>query len=62
MTAYENKRRSFTALLGIKSTVLGRIETFSGPLGTTFRDSFFRIMGAVGVVDHSFADAATPRL
>jgi len=62
VAAYESRRRLFTALLGVKSTVLGRIETLSGPLGTTFRDTFFRVMAAVGVVSHSFADAALPRL
>lgn len=60
--AYEDTRRGFTALLAVKSTVLGRIEALNGPLGTAFRDTFFRVMGGVGVVAHSFADAAKPRL
>lgn len=62
VTEYEDRRRVFTTLLGVKSSALGRIETFGGTVGNPFKEGFFRVMAAIGVVSHSFADAAKPRL
>jgi 2-polyprenyl-6-methoxyphenol hydroxylase-like FAD-dependent oxidoreductase len=60
--AYEWRRKLPIAILGVKATILGEIETLSGPLGMWFRNSFFKVMASIGVVEQSFVDAALPKL
>ena len=62
VTRYEARRRPHTALLTAKSIVLGQIETLPGPIGSAFRDGFFRLTGQLGIASAVFVDQAKPRL
>ena len=61
LKSYEVKRKLFVSLLSIKSSVLGRVET-AGGVWIGARNTFFKAMSAIGVIEHSFLDAARPRL
>ena len=58
--SYELRRKPPTALLSLKSNFLGRVETLSGGLGMFARNSFFRVMGALGVAERIFIGGAKP--
>ena len=58
---YQRKRYAHTLQLSLKAFMLGFIETLPGPLGSLFRDSFFRFMDKIGVVS-GFLDGAKPRV
>lgn len=62
MADYEKRRKLSTALLSAKSGILGVIETLGGPIGTFFRNNFFRIMGITGIAEYIFLDGAKPNL
>eukprot|EP00981_Chlorochromonas_danica_P002195 scaffold437_cov168-Ochromonas_danica.AAC.12 len=55
---YENNRKLHTSLLVGKSHILGTIETLSGSLGMLGKDTFFKVAGAVGVIEKEFLTAA----
>lgn len=60
MRRYENDRRIKTLFLGSKSGILGSLETIGTPAGMFARDTLFRILGKLGVVNYVFSDGATP--
>jgi salicylate hydroxylase len=59
--AYERIRKVPTALLSVKSNILGNIETLSSPAGVLFKDNFFRVLGVVGVVKKEYLEGAIPK-
>lgn len=61
LRSYEAKRKPFVSLLSLKSSLLGRVETMGG-VWVVARNNFFKVMNALGVIEHSFLDAARPRL
>ena len=60
--SYEKLRKFPTASLSFKSNFLGFVETLGGPLGGLIRDTFFRVMGTIGVAGFIFLDGAKPRI
>lgn len=57
-----NKRRTPTALLSLKSSFIGRIETLGGPVGVFVKENFFRTTGGLGIVKNEFLQAAIPKI
>lgn len=62
LQAYERARKPDTALVLVKSVVVGAIETLGGPLGELFRDNFFFGMWKGGVAEQVFMDGAMPKV
>lgn len=60
--SYELRRKPPTALLSLKSSFLGRVETLSGGGGMFARDNFFRAMAALGIAERIFIGGAKPQL
>ena len=58
---YQRRMRS-SAILSVKSSVLGRIETLGGTAGVMFKEGFFRVAGRAGVIQRELLHAAIPQL
>lgn len=50
----EKRRKLPMALLSIKSTFLGYVETLGGPLGSVFKYNFFKLLGLLGIAKYEF--------
>ena len=60
VSSYQLKRKIPTAFLSIKANILGRIETQSGKIGMLFRDTFFKLTNALGIVEKVYLNGAKP--
>jgi len=58
---YEHRRWLPTTSITAKAALLGYLEIGSGIFGN-FRDTFFFVMGKIGVAKKVFLDAATPKM
>eukprot|EP00815_Leptocylindrus_aporus_P002186 CAMPEP_0116058928 /NCGR_PEP_ID=MMETSP0322-20121206/5498_1 /TAXON_ID=163516 /ORGANISM="Leptocylindrus danicus var. apora, Strain B651" /LENGTH=498 /DNA_ID=CAMNT_0003543223 /DNA_START=146 /DNA_END=1643 /DNA_ORIENTATION=+ len=59
LNSYEKTRWLPTTSITLKAALLGYLEVGGGFL-STFRDNFFKVMGAIGVAEKVFLDGATP--
>lgn len=57
-----DKRRNPTALLSVKSSIIGRVETLGGPVGVFVKENFFRITGRLGIVKKEYLQGAIPQI
>jgi len=58
---YEERRKMPTALLAIKSRLVGVVETLGNPVGMNFKLNFFRALGLLGLAEEEFLSAAIPK-
>lgn len=62
VSAYERARRGPTEAILRGSLALGFLETQSGPVGVTVRNTMFKMAGLLGLSARSLVLSAVPRL
>mmetsp|Transcript_28044 Transcript_28044/g.39938 ORF Transcript_28044/g.39938 Transcript_28044/m.39938 type:complete len:377 (+) Transcript_28044:519-1649(+) len=58
---YEERRKIPTALLAVKSRLVGVVETLGNPVGMNFKLNFFRVLGLLGLAEEELLSAALPK-
>lgn len=62
LSSYTSRRLVPVAFLGFESLFLGQVETLPGPLGSMFRNNFFRLTSATGAAGLVFMNGAVSRI